>query len=122
MSRPEPSFEPLTDVSLTEKGLARPNLAFVKNSALQIHIPIPEEVQNLDEKYTFRNIMRRYLEEVNTLQHDADSQVQKLAAGEVENLHEVTLAMDEAEVAFDMMMQIRNKLVEGYKEIMRMQV
>lgn len=122
MARPEPDFEPLTDIALTEKGIARPNLAFVKNSALEIHVPIPEEVQQLDEKYTFRNVMRRYLEGVNTLQHDADSQLQKLAAGEVENLHEVTLAMDEAETAFDMMMQIRNKLVEGYKEVMRMQI
>ena len=59
MARPEPEFEPLTDIALTEKGIARPNLAFLKNSAFEIHIPIPEEVQQLDEKYTFKNVMRQ---------------------------------------------------------------
>lgn len=116
------NFEPLTDIRLVDKGIARPNLSFIKNSSLEIHIPIPEETKLYDQKYTFKNVMKRYLDDVNTLQHDADSQIQRLIAGETDNIHEVTLAMDEAETSFELMMEIRNKLVENYKEIMRMQV
>lgn len=76
----------------------------------------------LEGKHSFRNVLSRYLEDVNTLQHDADAEIQRLAAGETEDVHEVILAMDEAETAFELMMEIRNKLVSSYKEIMNMQV
>jgi flagellar hook-basal body complex protein FliE len=94
---------------------------YVKDSDLQIHVPTPGEVKNLDESKSFGGILGNYLGEVNTLQHDADSQIQKLIAGETDDLHEVTLAMDEAETSFQLMMEIRNKLVDSYREIMRMQ-
>jgi flagellar hook-basal body complex protein FliE len=42
--------------------------------------------------------------------------------GQTSNLHEVIVAMSEADLSFRLMMQVRNKLLEAYKEIMRMQV
>jgi len=76
----------------------------------------------LEDTHTFKDIMSTYFDEVNTLQHDADAQIQKLVAGETEDLHQVMTAMDEAETSFSMMMEIRNKLVNAYQEIMRMQL
>ena len=96
--------------------------AYVQDADMQIHFPSTKELSNLEGTHTFQNILKSYLEEVNTLQHDADSQIQRLVAGETEDLHEVMLAMDEAETSFEMMMKIRNKLVDAYKELMRMQV
>ncbi|MEK6730065.1 MAG: flagellar hook-basal body complex protein FliE, partial [Planctomycetota bacterium] len=44
------------------------------------------------------------------------------ATGKVENVHEVMIAMSKAEISFKFMMEARNKLIETYKEVMRMQM
>ncbi len=95
---------------------------FVKDADMQIHVPTPKEAMDLEKTHSFKNVLHSYLDEVNSLQHEADAQIQRLAAGETEDVHEVMLKMKEAEIAFDMMLEIRNKLVDSYKEIMRMQV
>lgn len=105
-------------VAKSAKGKGR---AYVKDADLQIHIPSISDAKNLEDSKGFKNIMGQYLDEVNTLQHEADAQIQRLIAGETEDLHEVTLAMDEAETSFELMMEIRNKLMDAYREIMRMQ-
>jgi flagellar hook-basal body complex protein FliE len=92
---------------------------FVKNADMQINVPFPQEAANLENTHTFKDVLSRYLEEVNTLQHDADSQIQRFVAGETENLHEVVMALDEAKSAFDLMMQIRGQLVKSFEQISR---
>ena len=52
----------------------------------------------------------------------ANQAVASMAAGEDIEIHQVMLAMQEADIAFQLAMQVRNKLVEGYEEIMRTQV
>jgi flagellar hook-basal body complex protein FliE len=59
---------------------------------------------------------------VNDLQLQADREIQKLATGESKGLHEVMLAMEKSGIAFQFMNQVRNKALESYQEIMRMQV
>ena len=51
-----------------------------------------------------------------------NSAIAKLAAGEDVDLHQVMLSMQEADIAFQLALQTRNKLVDAYQEIMRMQV
>jgi len=46
----------------------------------------------------------------------------KLAAGQVEDISEVVIAGEKASIAVQLTMQVRNKMVEAYQEIMRMQV
>ena len=92
---------------------------FVKNAEMQINVPPPQETANLENTHTFKDVLSRYLEEVNTLQHDADAEIQSLVAGETENLHEVVMALDEAKTAFDLMMQIRGQLVKSFEQISR---
>ena len=70
----------------------------------------------------FKEMLEGYLKEVNTLQHKADQAVNDLATGKTENLHELIAAVNEADLSFRLMMEMRNKLVDAYKEIMRMQV
>lgn len=70
----------------------------------------------------FREMLARHLQEVNALQGEADKAVRDLAVGKTDNLHEVIVAISEADLSFRLMMQARNKLLEAYKEIMRMQV
>ena len=70
----------------------------------------------------FREMLDGYLKEVNAMQQEADKAVHQLATGKMDNLHQVVVAMNEADLSFRLMMQMRNRLVEAYKEIIRMQV
>lgn len=52
----------------------------------------------------------------------AHLEAQKIAAGSNENLHEVMMHMQEARMSFELMAQVRNRLLESYQDVMRMQV
>lgn len=69
----------------------------------------------------FSEILKQALNDVNQTQKTADLIAEKFAVGEIENLHEVTIAAEQAKLALDLTVAIRNKVVDAYKEIMRMQ-
>ena len=77
-----------------------------------------EKVEGKD----FRSILLDSLDEVNRLQHEADQGVQRLLTGETNNMAEVLNAINKADIAFDLLMEIRNKLTEAYREIQQMRV
>jgi flagellar hook-basal body complex protein FliE len=52
----------------------------------------------------------------------SDTLRQRLALGEVDNLHQMMIAMEEAKLSFQLLVQVRNKLLDAYQDIMRMQV
>ena len=70
----------------------------------------------------FKETVSNFVNEVNDLQVKAGESVENFATGKVENVHEVMIAMSKAEVSFKFMMETRNKLIDAYKEIIRMQV
>lgn len=59
---------------------------------------------------------------VNDLQIQSDKSIQGLASGENKNLHEVMISMEKASISFQFMSSVRNKALEAYQEVMRMQV
>lgn len=59
---------------------------------------------------------------VNDLSVQSDQAVQKLATGESRNLHETMIAVEKASISFLFMSQVRNKAIDAYQEVMRMQV
>lgn len=80
------------------------------------------QMDNLDMKTSFNDLLKNALNEVNKLQTEADDYNKLLAIGQVDNIHDVTIASEKAKVALQMTLAIRNKVVDAYKEIMRMQV
>ncbi len=74
------------------------------------------------EQKTFGQFLAESVGEVNALQNDANVAIQKLASGESKSIHETLLAVEKADIAFRGMNQIRQKVLDAYKEIMRMQV
>lgn len=70
----------------------------------------------------FRSFLLDSLEKVNQLQSEADEGVQKLLTGETDNVAEVFNASKKAGVAFDLLMEIRNKLLDAYNEVQQMRV
>ena len=71
---------------------------------------------------TFKNVLSKAVDEINESQGKADSQIEQLAAGKVENVHQAMIALEEANIVLQFTSQVRNKVVEAYQEIMRMQV
>jgi len=70
----------------------------------------------------FKAILLDSLEEVNRLQSEADQGVQRLLTGETDNVAEVITAVNKAGIAFDLLMEVRNKLADAYRQIQQMQV
>jgi flagellar hook-basal body complex protein FliE len=70
----------------------------------------------------FGQFLKDALQEVNNLQIQSRDTKQQLLTGNVEDLHQVMIAGEKANVALQMTVQIRNKVIEAYQEIMRMQV
>ena len=81
-----------------------------------------EAAQSADTKKSFSDILDKLVGEVDGTIKAADAEKAKVLSGESTNLHQAMIAMQEAGVAFSMMVEVRNKLVESYQEIMRMQV
>ena len=71
---------------------------------------------------SFGSVLDKLVSETDAMQHEADKAVTDLVSGEKQNVHEVMLTMAKADVSFRMMLEVRNKLVEAYQEVMRMQV
>ena len=59
---------------------------------------------------------------VDGAQKAADGQIDAFVAGEQENLHEVMISMNQAELYLQLMTEVRNKMLDTYQELMRMQV
>lgn len=70
----------------------------------------------------FGNVLDRFVNDVNSRQIHAATTMREMMAGGDVSLHQAMLAMEEASVSFQLMVQVRNKLLESYQEIMRMQL
>lgn len=70
----------------------------------------------------FSNMLKDYISEVNTSQVQADQAISSFLAGRTKNPHEAMLAIEKADLSLKMMVQVRNKVLDAYREIMRMQV
>ena len=75
---------------------------------------------NNDE--SFGKIITDMLKETNQQMLDADKAIEAFAAGKIENVHDVMIATEKASLSFQLVMQVRNKVIEAYQELMRMQV
>ncbi|UQZ89770.1 flagellar hook-basal body complex protein FliE [Deltaproteobacteria bacterium Smac51] len=69
----------------------------------------------------FADHLKATLATANTLQHQSGTAQQELASGRNGNIHETLIAMNKASVSFKMVMEVRNKVISAYQEVMRMQ-
>lgn len=70
----------------------------------------------------FGDTLNNAIHQVDQAQKAADAQITAFVAGEQENLHEVMIAMNQAELSLQLMTEVRNRMLETYQELMRMQV
>jgi flagellar hook-basal body complex protein FliE len=79
------------------------------------------EVANGD-KTNFITYLNDALQEVDNLQNEAAQSAQKLALGEEDYLHNTIIAYEKANLALQLTIEVRNKILEAYQEIMRIQL
>lgn len=104
------SVNPLNAAALTRVDAPLPKLAF------------PIAPQTAAPTQGFSQMLDGLVATVDAKQDAAGALTRKVLLGESDQLHQSVIAMQEASVAFTMMVEVRNKLVESYQELMRMQV
>jgi flagellar hook-basal body complex protein FliE len=92
------------------------------SSISPISIPALAPAGAADSSNAFSSILRNTIGNLQSVQSDADATIQKFLTGENDDLHTTVLATQRAEMAFELGLQVRNKVVSAYQEIMKMQL
>ena len=71
---------------------------------------------------SFSEILKESISKVAELEKEADEQTEKLVKNETQDVHNTMISVQKADLSFQMMMQIRNKIIDAYQEIMKIQV
>jgi flagellar hook-basal body complex protein FliE len=85
---------------------------------------IPNSIPNLHQqpKTNFVDVIKEAVGDVNMLQVQAGKAVEQMVSGEAANIHDVMIAIEKARTSFDLLLEVRNKALDMYRELMRMQV
>jgi flagellar hook-basal body complex protein FliE len=101
------------------KGDPVDNIAIGKRDTLSLTVPREGQAKT-GSAGAFSDVLFKAVSEVNGL--NADKAIQNVQGGQADSLHEAIIALEKADVSFRAMLTVRNKLLEAYQEIMRMQV
>jgi flagellar hook-basal body complex protein FliE len=71
---------------------------------------------------SFQETLSSFMKDVNSLQLKAGESIKKMTAGEITDVHQVMNLAEEATTAFNMMMELRNKVMDAYQEVLRMRL
>ena len=82
----------------------------------------PSVRQSDSDAPSFKDVLAGAVGEVQRLQNEADTAIRQLVSGEIKDVTEAMVAVEKADVSFQTMMAVRNKIVAAYEEVMRMQV
>lgn len=80
----------------------------------------PQQVQPSEP--TFDQTLRQFIESVNELQHESADTSARFIKGEPVDLHDVMIAAEKAKTSFQLLMELRNKMLDLYREALRIQV
>lgn len=101
----------------TQQGLLETGRTKSEHTRRRLAPDVPQE-----GKASFAQSLNKAIGEVNEAQKVADRKMEELATGRTDNIAEVMIAAEKADISLRLMTQIRNKILDAYQEIMRMQV
>ena len=84
--------------------------------------PVNGQATSAERSKGFGDLLTGAIGEADKLHHEADQAVEALAAGRSADVHNTMIALQKADVSFQLLMQIRNKVVSAYETVMRMQI
>ncbi len=79
------------------------------------------EAKQANQGSGFKEYLKDCIQGVDNLQKEADRAAHELATGKVENVHQAMIAMEKADTSFRLMVEARNRIVQAYEEILKMQ-
>lgn len=82
----------------------------------------PAGAQKTSNGGGFQSVLADAVAQVDQFQQNSAASIDKFLSGEDEEVHKVALATQQAELTFDLFLQIRNKVISAYQEVMRMQM
>ena len=74
------------------------------------------------EGNSFGSVLKDAIMDINNLQNDADKAIANVQLEDAGSIHDAMIALEKAGISFQVMMQVRNKILDAYQEVMRMQV
>lgn len=83
---------------------------------------LKSKLSNVEQAPSFKDTLTTFLNDVNVSQKESGAAQLKLISGEITDVHQVMSKSEEAKVAFNMLMELRNKAMDGYQEIMRIKL
>jgi flagellar hook-basal body complex protein FliE len=98
------------------------NTDMLISAASQLPLRQPDTSPISQAKEGFGELLSSTINRVNQMQVQGDTAIEQLQSGEAGNLHEVMIAVEQADISLRMLVQMRNKAQQAYEEIMRMQI
>lgn len=107
--------------ALLERGQT---LKEIRDSQLQLPTPSVNggAAGGAEAPKSFADTLKEAINSTNVAQKEADVKMQELATGKNQNIHDVMLSAEKADISLRLMVQVRNKIIEAYQDIMKMQV
>jgi len=95
-----------------------------KLSAMHQNLPVQSRFneKQAEEKVSFQDLMMEALSNANQLEKESDSITNDFIAGKTDSIHSVLIAAEKAALSLELIVEVRNKVLDAYNEIMRMQV
>ncbi|HLQ74284.1 MAG TPA: flagellar hook-basal body complex protein FliE [Bacillota bacterium] len=80
------------------------------------------KVNDVNNKQSFAKVLQQSLEHINKVEKEADMKTEMLAAGKIDDLHDVMISAQKASITVEAATQIQRKVLDAYEEVSRMQV
>jgi len=84
--------------------------------------PLGEKELVSRQELSFREAIKNFIHDVDRLQKESGKKIEDFMAGEISNVHEVMIAVEKAATSFQLLMELRNKMLDAYQELKRMSV
>ena len=81
----------------------------------------PAQAARTPDGKSFNDVLTDFVKQVDETQHQYDAAITAVEQGQTDNLHQVMLAQNQAQLSLKLAAEVRNKLVDAYKEVMRTQ-
>jgi len=94
----------------------------IQNRLQLLNLNQPNQSKVNQKSLNFKDLLKQNINKVNNMQLDSNQITEDFALGKTDNIHQVMIAAEKAETSMKLTMGIQNKVIDAYKEIMRLQV
>lgn len=94
----------------------------IQNQLQLLNLNQPNQSKVKQKSLDFKDLLKQNINKVNNMQLDANQVTEDFALGKTDNIHQVMIAGEKAETSMKLTTAVQNKVIDAYKEIMRLQV